>query len=134
VLAGGEIKRGNEDEGVGLEVACFSHQSSGSREVRSGSKDSLRGGICCFHQIIDIAITKPEEKEGASGIPLLTLWTPISLRTRSVQVGLFNISRSRCIGLGRLGIMYNKQIVSTVQVLRVLFLMDTLIVESHEVS
>jgi len=85
--------------GVGL-----GHDSDTSLQgpVKS-DQDLLRGSIICYlhqKQLINIAISP--EKEGTSGTSLLTLWTPISLRTRSVQVGLFNISRSRCIGLSRL--------------------------------
>jgi hypothetical protein len=82
----------------------LAHDSATSLQgLVKSDQDPLRGRICCLHQkqLINIAISP--EKEGTSGTSLLTLWPPISLLwTRSVQVGLFNISRSRCIGLSRL--------------------------------
>lgn len=99
----GRGERGNEDEGVGVGwVGGFMiqppSQSSGSREVPSGSSKRRHLLFPANDQYSD----KPEGKEATSGTCLLTLWTPISLRTRSVQVGRSDISRSRCVGQSRL--------------------------------
>jgi hypothetical protein len=96
----GRGERGNEDEGVGVGGFTIQPppQSSGSREVPSGSLKRRHLLFPSNDQYSD----KPEGKQVTSGTSLLTLWTPISLRTRSVQVGQSDVSRSRCVGQSRL--------------------------------
>jgi hypothetical protein len=59
-----EVNADTKMRGLGLGVSQFSHHLSLRGPVKS-HRDPLRGGICCFHQMINIAISPRENKSPA---------------------------------------------------------------------